>query len=81
MGDLTCSTRYGNPLMENDGETFGAWITSNGRWGYTPTGCTKDECTAAAGDRDHSQAQRINSLSAAVCRVPGMQQLYRVTGP
>jgi len=56
-GDAACW--YGRFLNQNDGDTFGAWLTAGGNWGFVPTGCGADQCPTTSGDRDHSQAQRI----------------------
>lgn len=56
-GDAACW--YGSFIGQNDGDTFGAWITNGGAWGLVPAGCGSDQCPANGGDRDHSQANRI----------------------
>jgi hypothetical protein len=56
-GDAACW--YGSYIAQNDGDTFGAWITQGGSFNLVPSGCTTDRCPASGGDRDHSQAYRI----------------------
>jgi hypothetical protein len=56
-GDAACW--YGRYINQNDGDTFGAWLTAGGNWGFVPGGCTSDQCPTNGGDRDHSVAQRI----------------------
>jgi hypothetical protein len=56
-GDAACW--YGRYIAQNDGDTFGAWLTTGGNWGFVPGGCTNDQCPTNGGDRDHSIAQRI----------------------
>ncbi|MFO0606731.1 MAG: fibrinogen-like YCDxxxxGGGW domain-containing protein [Polyangiales bacterium] len=56
-GDASCW--YGRYIAQNDGDTFGAWITAGGNWGFVPGGCTTDQCPTTGGDRDHSLPQRI----------------------
>ena len=56
-GDAACV--YGARINQNDGDGFGAWITSGGSFNNIPGGCTGDGCPAGGGDRDHSQANRI----------------------
>jgi len=57
VGDASCW--YGRYMSQNDGDTFGAWLTAGGNWGFVPGGCTNDQCPTNGGDRDHSQPQRI----------------------
>jgi hypothetical protein len=56
-GDAACW--YGRYISQNDGDTFGAWLTAGGNWGFVPGGCGDDQCPTSGGDRDHSAAQRI----------------------
>lgn len=56
-GDAACW--YGRYIAQNDGDTYGAWLTTGGAWGNVPAGCVTDQCPTNGGDRDQSAPQRI----------------------
>jgi hypothetical protein len=56
-GDAACW--FGRFMAQNDGDTYGAWLTAGGAWGNVPAGCTNDQCPTQMGERDQSLPQRI----------------------
>ncbi|MFO0560813.1 MAG: fibrinogen-like YCDxxxxGGGW domain-containing protein [Polyangiales bacterium] len=56
-GDAACW--FGRYIAQNDGDSYGAWLTAGGAWGNVPAGCATDQCPTDAGDRDQSLPQRI----------------------
>ena len=56
-GDAACW--FGRFIGQNDGDSYGAWLTAGGAWNNVPAGCTSDGCPTNAGDRDQSLPQRI----------------------